>query len=108
MRCVLCLCVGTTASCLWVTPVAGYSAGQWLTASVSGAVEWCQLSWGGGCLLALPVCVMYMYVEDHCVCVPRVEKPWTIVHGFDVISFRTHNTSLEGATTLKFAPFCSS
>ena len=28
--------------------------------------------------------------------------------GFDQISFRTHNSSLEGATKLKFAPFCSS
>ena len=44
---------------------------------------------------------------DHCI------KPWTIyyfiiVHGFDVISFHTHNSSLEGAAELKFAPFCSS
>ena len=29
-------------------------------------------------------------------------KPWTIVHGFNQISFRTHNSSLEGATELKF------
>ena len=27
-----------------------------------------------------------------------------IVHGFDRISFRTHNSSLEGAMKLKFAP----
>ena len=35
-------------------------------------------------------------------------KPWTIVRRFDQISFRSHNSSLEGATKLKFAPFCSS
>ena len=29
-------------------------------------------------------------------------KPWTIVRHFDQISFRTHNSSLEGATELKF------
>ena len=28
-------------------------------------------------------------------------KPWTIVHGFDQISFRTHNSSLEGAMKIK-------
>ena len=30
------------------------------------------------------------------------------VRRFDQISFRAHNSSLEGATGLKFAPFCSS
>ena len=35
-------------------------------------------------------------------------KPWTIVRRFDQISFRTHSSSLEGATELKFPPFCSS
>ena len=33
------------------------------------------------------------------------QKPWTIVRRFDQISLRTHNSSLEGATELKFAPF---
>ena len=40
-------------------------------------------------------------------------KPQTMVFGqklrrFDQISFRTHNSSLEGATELKCGPFCSS
>ena len=30
------------------------------------------------------------------------------VRRFDQISFRGHNSSLEGATKLNFAPFCSS
>ena len=33
-------------------------------------------------------------------------KPWTMDHGFDEISFRTHNSSLEGATKLKFVAIC--
>ena len=36
------------------------------------------------------------------------QKPWTIVRHFDQISFRPHNSSLEGAAELKFIPFCSS
>ena len=35
-------------------------------------------------------------------------KPWTIVRRFHQISFHPHNSPPEGATKLKFAPFCSS
>ena len=35
-------------------------------------------------------------------------KHWTVVRRFDQISFRLNNSSLEGATKLKFASFCSS
>ena len=35
-------------------------------------------------------------------------KPWTIIRRFNQISFHAHNSSLEGATELKFVPFCSS
>ena len=35
------------------------------------------------------------------------QNPWTIVRGFDQISFRPCNFSLEGAMELKFAPFCT-
>ena len=34
-------------------------------------------------------------------------KPWTIGRRFDLVSFRTHNSSLEGDMELIFAPFCS-
>ena len=34
-------------------------------------------------------------------------KPWTIVRRFDLIRLRARNSSLEGATELKLAPFCS-
>ena len=33
-------------------------------------------------------------------------KPSTIVRHYDQYSFRTHNSSLEGATEPKFVPFC--
>ena len=32
-------------------------------------------------------------------------KTWTMVHGFDQISLRAHNYSLEGAMELNIAPF---
>ena len=35
-------------------------------------------------------------------------KPWTIVRRSDKNSFRAHNSSQEGDTELKFAPFYSS
>ena len=35
-------------------------------------------------------------------------KPLTIVRRFYQVYFRAHNSSLEGATKLTFAPFCSS
>ena len=34
-------------------------------------------------------------------------KPWTIVHGFNLISLHTHNSSPEDATELKFVPLGS-
>ena len=36
------------------------------------------------------------------------EDGMSIVRRFVQMSFRTHNSSLEGAMKLKFAPFCSS
>ena len=41
--------------------------------------------------------------EEH---IRNMVGPWTIYS--KVFSFRTHNSSQEGATKLKFAPFCSS
>ena len=35
------------------------------------------------------------------------QTPWTVVKSIDQISFRTRNSPLEGATKLKFGPFCS-
>ena len=33
---------------------------------------------------------------------------WTIVHGFDQLFLHTHNSSMDGAMELKFAPLGSS
>ena len=42
-------------------------------------------------------CIVWPYIMDR-----------TIVRGFDVISLCAHNSSMEGATELKFAPLYSS
>ena len=43
-----------------------------------------------------------MLAENH------VPELYNLVHSFGQISFHTQNSSLEGATMLNFAPFCSS
>ena len=51
----------------------------------------------------LTLCSLYVHVVDS-----FSQKKTIIDHDFHQISFHTHNSSLEGATILKFAPFCSS
>ena len=61
----------------------------------------------------MPICSSFHALSNDMLCLAKKKsvfgrKPWTIVRRFDQISFRLHNSLLEGATELKFAAFCSS